>query len=78
MSRQRWFETLHPSVVLVYLVGVMGLGLCTLHPIYLGLMGLWCRGGQHLAARYRPDGTHADACACALLLGNGTECAIQP
>ena len=27
MSRQRWFETLHPSVVLVYLVGVMGLGL---------------------------------------------------
>ena len=51
MSRQRWFETLHPSVVLVYLVGVMGLGLCTLHPIYLGLMGLcavavniWLRG----------------------------------
>ena len=41
MSRQRWFETLHPSVVLVYLVGVMGLGLCTLHPIYLGLMSLW-------------------------------------
>ena len=40
MSRQRWFETLHPSVVLVYLVGVMGLGLCTLHPIYLGLMSL--------------------------------------
>ena len=51
MSRQRWFETLHPSVVLVYLVGVMGLGLCTLHPIYLGLMSLcalvvniWLRG----------------------------------
>ena len=65
MSRQRWFETLHPSVVLVYLVGVMGLGLCTLHPIYL-------------AARYRPDGTHTHACACALLLGNSAECAIQP
>ena len=34
MSRQRWFETLHPSVVLVYLVGVMGLGLCTLQDVY--------------------------------------------
>ncbi len=56
MNRQRWFETLHPSVVLVYLAGGMVLGLCTMHPVVLGLLcicalsvNLWLRGAKRTA-----------------------------
>ena len=51
MKNQRWFETLHPLVILAYLGGGMGLGFASLHPVYISVMlvcavamNLWLRG----------------------------------